>query len=307
MEFRNLTPFDAMCFRAATPSDREYRVVAMKVGYRLVRGRHGQWQAEVNDDRPVPLTLADEYWGEEGASSPREESDLAPYKPRCDVIVNAIAHAPCGRACVRLGSACESDGAATVAAVAAAAAAPSSGRAIDAKAAARMGQRDAACAGACRASGRARQAAPHQRPGRSVPARQAQLGAYAAGSHCQPADALGIRLGRPEPAAPGRCTGARAAAARRSLLLQSARARLDRAARTRRGAQRRAARGRTHRGPADRSGRRAHAAAGHRQACERQPGRPDHGRDGQELWRDARRPGSGRQGLGAAARAGRNV
>ncbi|MEJ1170412.1 DUF2169 family type VI secretion system accessory protein [Variovorax sp. CCNWLW235] len=96
MEFRNLTPFDAMCFRAATPSDREYRVVAMKIGYRLVRGRHGQWQAEVNDDRPVPLTLADEYWGEEGASSPREESDLAPYKPRCDVIVNAIAHAPCG-------------------------------------------------------------------------------------------------------------------------------------------------------------------------------------------------------------------
>lgn len=96
MEFRNLTPFDAMCFRAVTPGDREYRVVAMKVGYRLVRGRHGQWQAEVNDDEPVPLTLADEYWSEEGASSPREESDLAPYKPRCDVIVNATAHAPRG-------------------------------------------------------------------------------------------------------------------------------------------------------------------------------------------------------------------
>jgi hypothetical protein len=96
VEFRNLTPFDALCFRAATPSDREYRVVAMKVGYRLVRGRHGQWQAEINDDEPVPLTLADEYWGEQGTSSPREESDLAPYKPRCDVIVNAIAHAPGG-------------------------------------------------------------------------------------------------------------------------------------------------------------------------------------------------------------------
>ncbi|WP_422085594.1 DUF2169 family type VI secretion system accessory protein [Variovorax sp.] len=96
MEFRNLTPFDALCFRAATPGDREYRVVAMKVGYRLVRGKRGQWQAEVNDDEPVPLTLADEYWGEEGASSPREESDLAPCKPRCDVIVNAAAHAPGG-------------------------------------------------------------------------------------------------------------------------------------------------------------------------------------------------------------------
>lgn len=96
MEFRNLTPFDALCFRAATPGDREYRVVAMKVGYRLVRDRYGQWQATVNDDDPVPLALADAYWGEEGASSPREESDLAPYKPRCDLIVNATAHAPRG-------------------------------------------------------------------------------------------------------------------------------------------------------------------------------------------------------------------
>ncbi len=96
MEFRNLTPFDAMCFRAATPNDREYRVVAMKVGYRLVRGRHGRWQAEVDDEDPVPLALADTYWGEEGASSPRMESDLAPFKPRCDVIVNATAHAPGG-------------------------------------------------------------------------------------------------------------------------------------------------------------------------------------------------------------------
>lgn len=96
MEFRNLTPFDALCFRAATPSDREYRVIAMKVGYRLVQGTRGEWAAEVNDDDPVPLAMADAYWGEEGASSPREESDLAPCKPRCDVIVNATAHAPHG-------------------------------------------------------------------------------------------------------------------------------------------------------------------------------------------------------------------
>ncbi|MFM9924877.1 DUF2169 domain-containing protein [Variovorax sp. H27-G14] len=96
MEFRNLTPFDALCFRAATPSDREYRVVAMKVGYRLLQGPRGTCVAEVNDDDPVPLALADAYWGEEGASSPREESDLAPFKPRCDVIVNATAHAPRG-------------------------------------------------------------------------------------------------------------------------------------------------------------------------------------------------------------------
>lgn len=96
MEFRNLTPFDALCFRAVDQADRGHRVIAMKVGYRLRRDASGRWKALVNDDDPAPLTLADEYWGEVGASSPREESDLAPYKPRCDVIVNATAHAPGG-------------------------------------------------------------------------------------------------------------------------------------------------------------------------------------------------------------------
>ena len=36
MEFRNLTPFDALCFSALGVDDQEYPVLAMKVGYRLV-------------------------------------------------------------------------------------------------------------------------------------------------------------------------------------------------------------------------------------------------------------------------------
>lgn len=47
-------------------------------------------------DQP-PLLDADMCFGERLASSVQAESELAPYKPRCDVIVNAAAHAPRGK------------------------------------------------------------------------------------------------------------------------------------------------------------------------------------------------------------------
>ena len=49
------------------------------------------------DDAPVPLCTGDTYYGGEGSSSVFEESDLAPFKPRCDVIVVGRAHAPQGQ------------------------------------------------------------------------------------------------------------------------------------------------------------------------------------------------------------------
>ncbi|WP_338719347.1 DUF2169 domain-containing protein [Herbaspirillum sp. DW155] len=42
-----------------------------------------------------PLCEADEFFGEDLHASVRQESDLClPYKPRCDVIVNATAYPP---------------------------------------------------------------------------------------------------------------------------------------------------------------------------------------------------------------------
>ncbi|WPO00215.1 DUF2169 domain-containing protein [Pseudomonas sp. MUP55] len=99
MEFRNLTPFDALCFSALGVDDQEYPVLVMKVGYRLlsIDGHTGQFRAEVLDDDPLPLCTGDTYYGEEGSSSVCEESDLAPFKPRCDVIVVGNAYAPQGQ------------------------------------------------------------------------------------------------------------------------------------------------------------------------------------------------------------------
>ncbi|WP_434518871.1 DUF2169 family type VI secretion system accessory protein [Pseudomonas sp. NFX1] len=99
MEFRNLTPFDVMCFSAVAPDGQEHPVIAMKVGYRLepIRDRPGQCRAVVIDKDPLPLCMADTYFGEPGNGSLLEESDLAPFKPRCDVIVVGHAHAPAGQ------------------------------------------------------------------------------------------------------------------------------------------------------------------------------------------------------------------
>ena len=96
MEFRNLTPFDALCFWALDAAGHEHRVVVMKVGYRLAVDSDGRWRAEVLDDSPLPLAIADSHWGEPGHSSVYEETDLAPYKPRCDVLLRGHAHAPGG-------------------------------------------------------------------------------------------------------------------------------------------------------------------------------------------------------------------
>jgi len=99
MEFRNLTPFDVMCFSALAPDGQEHPVIAMKVGYRLepIENQPGHCRAIVIDKDPLRLCTADTYHGEPGFSSVLEESDLAPFKPRCDVIVVGHSHAPAGR------------------------------------------------------------------------------------------------------------------------------------------------------------------------------------------------------------------
>lgn len=58
-------------------------------------GRPGHFVAETLDE-PPSLCMQDEYYGEINQSSVREESDLAHYKPRCDVIFRGDAYAPGG-------------------------------------------------------------------------------------------------------------------------------------------------------------------------------------------------------------------
>jgi hypothetical protein len=91
MEFRNLTPFAAMQYAMLDASDEEKHVVVMKVGYQLQPTGRGGYQLRVRDEDAVPLCFEDEFSDKVNASSVLQESDLAPFKPVCDVIINATA------------------------------------------------------------------------------------------------------------------------------------------------------------------------------------------------------------------------
>ena len=100
MEFRNRTPFPALRFASVDVQDQEHHVVVMRLTYRLQRNVQAStptcdaFEACVIDTEAPPLVLTDDYAGDPETRSTRQESDLAPFKPRCDVIVNAIAYAP---------------------------------------------------------------------------------------------------------------------------------------------------------------------------------------------------------------------
>lgn len=96
MEFRNLTPFSSLCYRMLDTHDEEHHVVAMKVGFALVRTAGGDVVARILEDPAMPLCMQNEYAGEMNRPQLLQESDLSPFKPRCDVIVNGTAYVPDG-------------------------------------------------------------------------------------------------------------------------------------------------------------------------------------------------------------------
>ena len=92
MALENNTLFPALLYTVADAEKTEKYVVVMKVSYKIIRSSHNRWDLELIEDGSVPLCLADEYWGEVGQSSVKIESDLAPYKPKCDVVLNGSAY-----------------------------------------------------------------------------------------------------------------------------------------------------------------------------------------------------------------------
>lgn len=96
MEFRNLTPFSVMQYAMDDKHNERHCVVAMKTGFRLIQDAEGQWLAQLMENPVLPLCVEDEYAGEINKSSVLRESDLAPLKPACDIIVNGTAYTPDG-------------------------------------------------------------------------------------------------------------------------------------------------------------------------------------------------------------------
>jgi hypothetical protein len=96
MEFKNLTPFDALAYTGIDVNDMEFHVVVMRVAYDIKATAQGTHTLELAQT-PADLAMQDVYYGEPNVSSVKWESDLAPFKPRCDfVVVNANAIARSG-------------------------------------------------------------------------------------------------------------------------------------------------------------------------------------------------------------------
>jgi len=93
MELLNATKMVAGYTLGMEPSGRESLVVAVK-GTFVIPADGG-----VPDlaEEQAPLVMADEFTGEPGLSATLYETDFAPHKPRCDVLLNGSAYAPGGK------------------------------------------------------------------------------------------------------------------------------------------------------------------------------------------------------------------
>ena len=94
MELNNATPFPAAFTVSPDAGGREHLVVVVKGSFGFPS--HSGAPCPVLDTQ-VPLLMADTFWGEPGFSAPRGEMDFAPSKPRCDILLEAQAHAPNAR------------------------------------------------------------------------------------------------------------------------------------------------------------------------------------------------------------------
>lgn len=105
-EVANHTPWPAQYFQHVDPHGDGFHVMVSRMTYTLrgmAPGAQGVPEPVLlPPDEQVPLCEADEFIGEPGRSSTVQESDYAPYKPLCDVLlVNAHAHSPNGEPATR--------------------------------------------------------------------------------------------------------------------------------------------------------------------------------------------------------------
>ena len=94
-EVRNHTRFPSQYFQMLDTDDHIYHAMVMRVTYDLQQLDPLGFPALAR--KQPPLLDADQFYGQPNTSSPIQESDFAPYKPRCDIVfAHANAYAPQG-------------------------------------------------------------------------------------------------------------------------------------------------------------------------------------------------------------------
>lgn len=95
--FENRTKLEAMQFDAVDQHGSGFHIIVAKTAHRL--GKTDSAGTAVLAPAPTPprILTTDLGFHNEDSKGVRQESDLAPFKPKCDVIVNAVAQAPGGK------------------------------------------------------------------------------------------------------------------------------------------------------------------------------------------------------------------
>ena len=97
LRFDNRTDLDALHFDTLDQNGVGFHVIVAKTSYALEASDDGQHAVLRPLDDPGPLHTEDRYHDDDATQSVRIESDLAPFKPLCDVVVIGAAHAPGGK------------------------------------------------------------------------------------------------------------------------------------------------------------------------------------------------------------------
>ncbi len=92
-ELRNFTPYANMRFSNGDANGNEFGIFLVKIAWDILPDGSCVPSAEQE-----PLALSDEYHGEAGTSALRYPSDMVPFKPRTDFILDATSFAPTGAA-----------------------------------------------------------------------------------------------------------------------------------------------------------------------------------------------------------------
>ncbi|MEG2030179.1 MAG: DUF2169 domain-containing protein [Janthinobacterium sp.] len=96
--FDNRTPHAASQFDMVDQFGAAFHVVVARMGYTFGPCGADGVASLLPMARQSPLATEDRHLHGDTQAGTVQESDFAPYKPRCDVIVNGMAHAPRGQA-----------------------------------------------------------------------------------------------------------------------------------------------------------------------------------------------------------------
>lgn len=99
MDLLNATKMRAAYTMGVKPDGRELLVVVVKGTFDIPKSSGDTAELAAQQ---AGMVMADEFTGEPGLSAPKYESDFAPFKPRCDVLLNGSAYAPDGEPAKRV-------------------------------------------------------------------------------------------------------------------------------------------------------------------------------------------------------------